>query len=63
MTTKEAADKWGITQRQVQIHCKKCRIPDVVKIGTNYLIPANAQRPIYGYYTEDNGTKSERSTV
>lgn len=23
MTTKEAAKKWGITQRQVQLHCQK----------------------------------------
>ena len=52
MTTKEAAEKWGITQRQVQIHCKKGHIPGIVKVGTNYLIPANAKRPVYGYHIE-----------
>lgn len=39
MTTKEAAEKWKLSQRQVQIHCKKGRILGVVTVGTNYLIP------------------------
>ena len=63
MTTKEAAMKWGITQRQVQIHCKKNRIPNVVKVGTNYLIPENAQRPIYGYYYFGENDTNEGSTL
>ncbi len=50
ITTKDAAERWGITQRQVQSHCKKNHIPGVVRVGTNYLIPDNAKRPIYGYY-------------
>ncbi len=55
MTTKEAAKKWGISQRQVQNHCKKGRIPGVVTIGTNYLLPSNAARPIYGFYSVPSG--------
>ena len=51
MTTKEAAEKWEISQRQVQIHCQKKRIPGVVTVGTNYLIPSNATRPMYGFYS------------
>ena len=51
MTTKEAAEKWEISQRQVQIHCQKKRIPGVVTVGTNYLIPSNATRPVYGFYS------------
>ena len=51
MTTKEAAEKWEISRRQVQIHCQKKRIPGVVTVGTNYLIPSNASRPKYGYYS------------
>ncbi len=55
MTTKEAAEKWGITQRQVQIHCKKERIPGVIRINNGYLIPRNATRPILTFVsmTED----------
>ena len=50
MTTKEASEKWGITQRQVQVHCKKKRIPGVVMHGTSYMIPENATRPVYGFF-------------
>ena len=52
MTTKQAAAKWGITQRQVQNHCKKERIPGVVKFGTSYMIPVDANRPVYGFHSE-----------
>lgn len=59
MTTKEAAEKWKLSQRQVQIHCKKGRIHGVVTVGTNYLIPADAERPRYGYYTTSTGSVSK----
>ena len=61
MTTKEAAEKWEISQRQVQIHCQKKRIPGVVTVGTNYLIPSNATRPVYGFYSvlEDESEKDK----
>ena len=49
MTTKEAAEKWGITQRQVQNHCKLGRIKGVQRVGTNYLIPKDAKKPTYVY--------------
>ena len=51
MTTKEASEKWGITQRQVQNHCKIKRIPGVVTHGTTYMIPEDATRPIYGFFS------------
>ncbi|MBR2670378.1 MAG: helix-turn-helix domain-containing protein [Solobacterium sp.] len=44
MTTKEAAKKWGISQRQVQYHCKKNRVPGVMMHGTSYMIPENASK-------------------
>ena len=57
MTTKEAAEKWGITQRQVQNHCKKDRIPRVVTHGTTYMIPEDATRTVYGF---SSGQPSEK---
>ena len=51
MTTKEAAEKWGITQRQVQNHSKKNRIPGVLTHGTTYMIPENAERPVYVFFS------------
>lgn len=52
MTTKEAAEKWNITVRQVQNHCKNGRIKGVLKIGTNWLIPEGTQRPKYTFVCE-----------
>jgi len=54
MSTKEAAEKWGITQRQVQNHCKLNRIPGVTKFGAAYMIPADATRPVYGFFYEQS---------
>ena len=47
MTTKEAAEKWNICVRQVQNLCRKNRIEGVQRVGTNYLIPQNASRPMH----------------
>lgn len=52
MTTKEAAEKWSICVRQVQNHCKSGRLKGVQKIGTNWLIPESAQKPVYTYVFE-----------
>ena len=59
MTTKEAAEKWGITQRQVQNHCKKNRIPGVVTHGTNHMIPENATRPVYVFFSGQSSEKED----
>ncbi len=64
MTTKEAAEKWGITQRQVQNHCKKDRIPGVLTHGITYMIPEDATRPVYGFFSgqplEKDDTKAAK---
>ncbi len=52
MTTKQAAEKWDISVRQVQNHCKNGRIVGVQKVGTNYLIPIDAMKPRYMYVYE-----------
>lgn len=53
MTTKEAAEKWNVSVRQVQNYCKKDIIPGVKKVGTNYLIPEDASRPRYIFVSEE----------
>ena len=57
MTTKEASEKWDISVRQVQNYCKKGIIPNVVKVGNNYLIPVRTERPRYGFYSIPNVTR------
>lgn len=41
----DLAEKWGITERQVQILCKSGKIEGAVKFGTLWAIPENAQKP------------------
>ena len=50
MTTKEAAELWNISVRQVQ----NGRIKGLLKVGTNYLIPKDAVKPTYTYIYESN---------
>lgn len=63
MTTKKAAEKWGITQRQVQNHCKKNRIPGVMTHGTTYMIPEDASRPVYGFFLRTTIRKGKHSKI
>jgi len=45
MTTKEAAEKWSVTPRQVQLLCANGRIPGAVRFGNAWVIPADAKKP------------------
>ena len=46
MTVKEASMKWGISERQVQVLCRNGKIEGVSKLGRNWLIPNEAEKPI-----------------
>ena len=50
MSCPEAAEKWGISERRVQILCKENRKPGVSKIGYMWLIPKNAKKPTDARY-------------
>ena len=41
-----AAKKWNISQRRVQILCAEDRIPGVFKLGENWAIPLDVEKPI-----------------
>lgn len=45
MTASQAAEKWDISQRRVQILCSQNRIEGVFKLGENWAIPDNANKP------------------
>ncbi|WNX86639.1 DNA-binding protein [Agathobaculum sp. NTUH-O15-33] len=45
MTVQEAAEKWGITSRQVQILCKANRIVGATRMSRIWIIPENAEKP------------------
>lgn len=48
MTLKEAGEKWGISARMINYYCFAGRIPGAVKMGTVWLIPKEAGKPIDG---------------
>ncbi len=45
ISAKEAADKWGITRRRVQVLCEQKRIPGVFKVGNTWAIPEDSEKP------------------
>ena len=45
ISVKEAAEKWGLSARSVQIHCEKGHIPGVNLLGKAWQIPADAVKP------------------
>ncbi len=55
ITASQAAKKWGISQRRVQILCAQNRIVGVFKLGDNWAIPESAEKP------KDKRKKLERN--
>ena len=45
MSISQAAEKWGITPRRIQVLCKQDRIPGVTRIGYVWAIPLDAEKP------------------
>jgi len=45
ISAKQAADKWQITRRRVQVLCEQNRIPGVFKVGNTWAIPTDAEKP------------------
>ena len=52
ITIKEAAEKWDITARRIQVLCSEGRIEGAVKFGRDWAIPVDATKP------EDKRVKS-----
>lgn len=46
ISAREAADKWGISQRRVAILCSESRIDNATMLGNMWLIPATAEKPV-----------------
>lgn len=46
MSAKEAANKWGISQRRVDILCSENRIDNAKMVGNMWIIPTAAKKPI-----------------
>jgi len=45
ISVRQAADRWGISMRRVQVLCEQGRIPGAVRLSRAWMIPAHAQKP------------------
>ncbi|MCM1175002.1 MAG: Fic family protein [Blautia sp.] len=50
ITVKQAAEKWGISDRRVRILCSEGRISGVTREGRSWMIPADAKKPEDGRF-------------
>lgn len=48
MTIKEAAVKWGLSERRIQEICVLEKVPGVHKFGREWAIPIDAAKPADG---------------
>lgn len=59
MSAREAADKWGVSQRRVAILCSENRIANAKMVGNTWIIPTTAEKPIDArttrYLQQDSG--------
>ena len=46
MSTQEAAEQWGISERRIQKLCEQKRIEGVVRFGHLWTIPTDAIKPV-----------------
>lgn len=46
MTSKEASEKWEISDRRIRVLCSERRVEGAIKIGRNWSIPANSTKPV-----------------
>ena len=45
---KEAAERWGLTERSVTGMCRNGKIPGAAKEGGTWYIPADSEKPVDG---------------
>ena len=50
MTVKQAAEKWGISDRRIRVLCTEGKIPGAFQEGRGWKIPADAEKPADGRY-------------
>ena len=63
MTLKEASKIWGVTPRWINYYCSSGRILGAIKMGTIWLIPKNAEKPIDGRTKQGRKLKNAEETL
>jgi len=57
MSPRQASEKWGITDRQIQSLCSQGKIEGATRLGREWLIPKDAPRPLDGRTKEARAKK------
>lgn len=60
ISAKEAADKWGISQRRVAVLCSERRIGNATMVGNMWVIPATTKRPIDARITRNSQSDGKK---
>ena len=48
ITARQAAEKWGVSLRWVQVYLKDGRIDGAIRFGRDWMIPKDAKKPVDG---------------
>jgi hypothetical protein len=56
---RETAERWGISQRRVQVLCENGKVDGVERVGNMWLIPKNAPKPLEGRTKAVKSAKNE----
>ncbi len=46
LSIREAAEKWGVSQRRINQYCSEGRIPGAQRFGKSWAIPEDAEKPV-----------------
>lgn len=65
ITIQEAAEKWGISSRRIQVLCSEGRLKGSKKFGRQWAIPADCKKPVdarikSGKYIKGDTTNGKR---
>jgi predicted site-specific integrase-resolvase len=56
ISTKKAAEKWGISERRIQKLCEEGRIPGVIRFVRVWAIPKDTEKPADARYKNKSKT-------
>ena len=59
----DIAEKWGISIRRVTLLCERGRIPGAYKVGANWIIPADAEKPTDPRRKKENEADNKRVLI
>ena len=60
MSISEAAAKWNVSNRRIQILCTQNRIPGAFKLGNIWAIPKNVEKPLDARIRSGKYCKTQR---